>query len=441
MFDSRPQPTDQRQRLAAALRTHFGLCIDRYPPALVKSMLTSVEKHQFEPNHLFTAFSIGETTFFRHPEQFRFFADAIGSLPGPRTGEGLRIWSAGCASGEEAYSLAFTLHKAGFPTAEIIGTELNDFSIERAKAATYRSWSLRGVAPEQMSLLEQSGVEFRVPTAIRRMVRFEKLNLAHDPFPRNLDAIFCRNVLMYFCPEACERVLEQFQSSLRPGGLLFLGYADSEPSNRSLWERLPPGAGPCFRRLNVTSVELDSAVPVVQQNPRPQAIPLWEAPQHSTTSTIQSPHPAAGDRHATVLVQAARGLTAQGNHRGALELLRNAKAEGHLDPSLHVLTSIVADDAGEHELALEAARRAAMLAPQEPVPQFFLGACLLRAGEAGLAMARFQVCRLLLLHVKKLDQPLPYGEGLTASQLQRVLDLRSMDAPHLKPHAYPALTN
>lgn len=186
--------------------------------------------------------TVGETFFFRHPEQFDALRhDLLGSFLALKRGGAspgqLRALSAGCASGEEAYTLAITLHRAGLLMQgvdwEVLAVDLNPAALARATAARYGEWSLRATPPEQRELwFRQTGPsEWTVNPSLREKVRFEARQLgmpdavfwAQDRF----DIIFCRNVLMYFEPAALRQAIRNLTGALAPGGVLFLGHAET----------------------------------------------------------------------------------------------------------------------------------------------------------------------------------------------------------------------
>jgi len=187
------------------------------------------EKHLDE---LIADVAVGETYFFRHPGQFRALVQCV--FPWLRseksqTNPGLRIWSAGCSTGEEAYSLAWTAWTAcrqWTVSIEVVGTDVSEAALERARRARYGRNSLRGLSREtvrQFLVEEQPGV-FRPVEPARRLVRFERLNLVSSEVDRmrNFDVIFCRNVLIYFEQSVRQRVLRSLHRSLRDGGYLFV---------------------------------------------------------------------------------------------------------------------------------------------------------------------------------------------------------------------------
>ena len=179
------------------------------------------------------AVSVGETFFFRHPEQFRFIAERL--LPGLEAGATpLRAWSAGCATGEEAYSIAACLADL-LPSkrVEVLGTDLLERNLTAARVGIYGAWSRRPSGPilhPVFSADAQGGAT--VGAKVRALTRFALHNLL-EPAPGSFELIFCRNVLIYFSPEAARVALRHLADALAPGGTLFLGPLDARES--------PPG--------------------------------------------------------------------------------------------------------------------------------------------------------------------------------------------------------
>ncbi len=183
--------------------------------------------------------TVGETYFFRDAAQFRFIRETI--LPeirerrrGDRTA---RVWSAGCATGEEAYSLAITLAEAGFDRAEVIATDLSRASLLKAERGVYGDWSMRGDA----AVAARAGVErknnlYYVKHNIKKIVQFRILNLVLDEYPNpaiglaDLDLILCRNVFIYMDEESVARIARKLYESLAIGGRLVTGASDPPPS-------------------------------------------------------------------------------------------------------------------------------------------------------------------------------------------------------------------
>ncbi len=177
-----------------------------------------------------------ETSFFRYPETFQAFQRKV--LPelhmkkfweNPRM---LRLWSAGCATGEESYSIAIsicdTLEFAGGWNINILATDISRQALRQAERATYSARSLSNLAPHQKEMyFVAGGDEYTVKPKIRDMVTFVPMNLAQSVYVGRFDCIFCMNVLIYFSEQRRAALIQRFYEYLEPGGYLFLGHAES----------------------------------------------------------------------------------------------------------------------------------------------------------------------------------------------------------------------
>jgi chemotaxis methyl-accepting protein methylase len=163
-----------------------------------------------------------------------------------------RLWVAGCATGEEAYSLVLlageTLDTPD-PPIDVLATDVSEAALEAAETALYRPRSLAGLTPEERDrhFSEQNGM-WAPAESLRRLVRFGRHNLARDPAPplgeEPFDLITCRNVLIYFDRETVERVVGGLERALTPGGTLLLGAADALQGASRPAERTPPRREP-----------------------------------------------------------------------------------------------------------------------------------------------------------------------------------------------------
>ncbi|MDO8329758.1 MAG: CheR family methyltransferase [Fluviicoccus sp.] len=158
----------------------------------------------------------------------------------------LRIWSAGCAEGQEIYTMAMLLREL-IPDLKswcisLLATDINRSALKKAAVGKYRKWSLRSTPPGiRMHYFHRAEYEFVICDDVRRMVRFSYLNLAEDLFPSlhggqgNLDLVLCRNVLVYQSPERVPALISRLAGSLAAGGALLLGASDHVPASlRSL---------------------------------------------------------------------------------------------------------------------------------------------------------------------------------------------------------------
>jgi chemotaxis protein methyltransferase CheR len=180
--------------------------------------------------------TVGETYFFRNNDQFRAFAEICvpERIQAQAPHRRLRMLSAGCASGEEAYSLSILAQQIAGPTWDlsILAVDVNPSMLERARRARFSQWALRETTPEvQRRWFRADGAESILDEAARALVRFEERNLTEDDHrlwpPETYDIVFCRNVLMYFAPDKAQAVVERIARSLLPGGYLFLGHAET----------------------------------------------------------------------------------------------------------------------------------------------------------------------------------------------------------------------
>jgi chemotaxis protein methyltransferase CheR len=163
-----------------------------------------------------------ETAFWRHPEQLEAVARLVAARPAPA-----RIWSAGCATGEEPYSVAIALLEAGRGGRgdRVLATDVSMRALDGARAATYGDRALRRLPREVATRWLEPGKRRRVAPAPRALVAFERHNLVRDPPPEGapFDVVLCRNVLIYFAPETAAAVLYRLVAAVAPGGLLVLG--------------------------------------------------------------------------------------------------------------------------------------------------------------------------------------------------------------------------
>ena len=218
-------------RLRKRMDAHGLSCYYQY-----YNLLTRAPDGRNEMQKFIDALTTNETYFFRHPEHFNRLTDVLipDILKGKPAGSAVRIWSAACASGEEAYSIAIQVRERRPATApgdfEILGSDINLDMIGKANIAAYSAYATDKMSPvlrERYFIREMDREVYHLGQNIRKMVRFHQANLL-DPFPYGqFDAIFCRNVLFYFDGGTRDRVISLLHRSLAPGGYLITGYAES----------------------------------------------------------------------------------------------------------------------------------------------------------------------------------------------------------------------
>jgi len=193
-----------------------------------------------ELKSLLNEITVGETCFFRNQPQLDALQKVV--IPGVVANKAnqplrhLRIWSAGCSTGEEAYTLAMMMleNSGGLLknwTFEIIATDLNENSLLKAQEGIYGDYALRNVKSYYLDkYFEKVGDGYRVGQALRSLVRFSRVNLLDDGrmvFLKAMDVIFCCNVLIYFDSASKRRVVQHFYNNLLPNSYFFLGHSES----------------------------------------------------------------------------------------------------------------------------------------------------------------------------------------------------------------------
>ncbi|WP_043930505.1 CheR family methyltransferase [Bacillus sp. EB01] len=169
------------------------------------------------------------TEFYRNPEVWEYLHHS--ALPGLlQKRASLNCWSAGCSTGEEAYTLAMILEEMDIETYSIVASDLNDSLLTKAKQGLYREKAL-GSLPSGLKLkyLRKFGTHYSVHKDMKKAVSFERQNLLHGRLESGFDLILCRNVIMYLTEEANHYLLSRLSSAMCPGGILVVGSRDSIP--------------------------------------------------------------------------------------------------------------------------------------------------------------------------------------------------------------------
>ena len=223
----------------------------------IEAYVKYLQQTPAEVEALFRDLLIGVTSFFRDPEAFETLAREV--LPAlfaaKPAGSVIRVWSAGCSTGEEAYSLAILLqeqieaHRQGH-TAQVFATDLDDAAIARARAGLYPSSIAADISPERLArffVAEPGGAAYRVHKGIRDMLVFSVQDVIKDPPFSKLDVLSCRNLMIYLSAEPQRKLIPLFHYALNPGGVLFLGTSEGVGDQAELFTPLDRKAK-LFRR-------------------------------------------------------------------------------------------------------------------------------------------------------------------------------------------------
>lgn len=315
---------------------------------------------------LLSALNVSETYFFRGAPQIKVLEQRIlPELIGRRRRERrLRIWSAGCSTGEEAYTLAILLRSLlPVPTewdVLILATDINGRSLERARRGLYTAWSLRG-APEfvRTSYLARKGDRFEVVPQIRDMVTFSRLNLAEDHYPspstdaQAMDLIVCRNVLLYFDEDGTRAVVRRLRDALAEGGWLML--APSEAAIGAFDGLVLDGSATAvYRRPQAQPARPGPEVKTAARKTAARLPPAASRPSPPSPPTPRLEPSAPGGPTA---FEEALALWKAGLAEEALRRLK-AEAEGRpLTAPLHYLTGLILLEEERTDEALATFRR------------------------------------------------------------------------------------
>jgi chemotaxis protein methyltransferase CheR len=355
------------ERAARAAAEAAGEPLD--PPALARR-LRAVTPDEPLRRAFIGALTISETHFFRLRGQFDALAERVlpGLLIARRATRRLRLWSAGCSTGEEAWSLAILLERLLPPgwEATILATDVDEAALDRARRGVYRAHSFRDT-PESLRArwfaVTPDGWE--VDPRLRRRVRFAALNLVTGSYPSaangttGIDLLLCRNVLMYFTPEARARTAARLSACLAPGGWLAIAPAE-----------LSPGAFPDLAVRHFPAA-------VLHQRPD-RALPAPPAADPAAPPRRTPPRPA--ERVAAGQMADARALADRGEGAEAERLLA-ALLEG--DPLLaeaRELRGLLLLERGDDEGAESELRAALFIEPDRAPARATLSALLARRG-------------------------------------------------------------
>lgn len=379
--------------------------------------------------------TVGETYFFRTAALFGQLERLLARWIDERRGreQRLRLWSAGCCTGEEVYSLAILVHRLLRDPEnwelEILGTDVNPHFLRRAEAGEYGVWSFRGTPPALREECFDAATpnRYRVPSRFRRGVRFERLNLAAAADvnrvveAESVDLVLCRNVLLYFEPEAARAVVRRLHRSLRPGGCLVLATCECDLPPADLFEAIPYEEGRLHRkhagasRAPSPSVQVGAAAAGAVL----AAIPGATGRVEERPATAHEGSQTAGTPSSTNVL--ARELANRGDLAAARATCEEALSQDGMNAGLHYLLATIQLEEGNEAGAVVSLRRSLYLDPEFVLAHLALHNQFAAQGRMAEAGRHRRSAQRLLSRFAPADA-LPEGDGLTAGDLQRVLE-------------------
>jgi chemotaxis protein methyltransferase CheR len=362
--------------------------------------------------------TVGETYFFRHPEQFQ--ALRLRALPAladaRRAQRRLRALSAGCASGEEAWSLAICLQALLGLEREpwdwsVLGVDLNPAALARARLGRYGAWSLRELPePQREPWLQRSGEEFEIDPGLRRHVDFQADNLSDagaacwhaGPY----ELVFCRNVLMYLTPAAAAGVVARTCAALAPGGYLFLGHADTLREQPGLQLCHSDGCFYYRREVAPSPAPAPAAAPARPRPALPASAPAPEPAERAVLALLRQEHHAealAAARAAGPALLLAQAALLAGQGRldeawQASEALLASAPQRSRRAAAHYVQGLCLEARAQASGAEQRYRQAARLDPDFALPRLRLGLLARRRGELALMRSELARAAALLQH-------------------------------------------
>jgi chemotaxis protein methyltransferase CheR len=377
--------------LAAAERTAPGT-----QPLQLLEALHRGDRELWE--RLIDEVTINETFFFRHVSDLLAVDWHVLWTAARRAGsDSVRVWVAGCASGEEAYTLAILAAEAFAPApapVSILATDISTSALQKAERARYGTRSVRGVAPElRTRYFAAHGKELQVDQQIRTMVKLARHNLVRDPVPPggvdSFELITCRNTLIYFDPPTVDGVIASLQAALSPGGKLVLGAAD----------RIS-GSTKVLRRRS--------------RMPKPSA-PSGKRRRERSTPQFVAPSPVEG------LAEAVSAANA-GELDAAIRIATAVVSGDPLNAEALIVRGLAELSAQNAPAAVSSFRHALYVRPGNALAAFHLGRALERCGDRAAAARSYRQA-LRIMNGTGTDEAVSVGD-IEAACAMRLSELR-----------------
>ncbi len=403
------------------------------------TLLRDGHRGESELDELVRDLTIGETYFFRHREQFDALRQTVlpDILRRNASRRQIRIWSAGCASGAEVYSISILLHRefgnalAGWDVS-ILGTDINRTFLAQAREGQFGDWALRSTDEAiKSSYFERHAGRWRIGDPYREGVSFQYHNLVKHPYPslvHNLaafDLILCRNVMIYFSRDVIGNCVDRFWNSLVEGGWLLVGHAEvNQESFRAFRTVTVPGtvlferAGEALpaQRVENATVALAQAAPW-QPPTLPDLPPLLGRPPpvpENGESGGMGGHP---------LTTKIRQLADRAEWKAAAQLCLKMIDEDALNPLGHFYHALVLEQTGQMRAAESALSRAIYLDREFVLAHYHRGLLLQRGQDVAAAARSFRNVMNLLRRMDS-DKRFAEADGIAAAELMELAQMQ-----------------
>jgi chemotaxis protein methyltransferase CheR len=383
--------------------------------------LNGSEKGNAEFDHIIARLTIGETYFFRDENQFSAIRDVIlpDILERNQASKELRIWSAGCSTGAEPYSLAILLARDLADRLDgwqicIYASDLNRSYLAQAEEAKFRAWALRSTSDEiKHECFSKEGLHWTIHTRYKQWISFHHMNLVGSEFVypfserTHFDLILCRNVMIYFAPEVNLHLVGQFHRSLTEGGWLVVGAPEYNLVHYS-----------AFRTVNVPGAKLYQKV---TQAALPAAEYLDQPPVQFVAQPLAAPPVPAGPD-----IEGLRQLADRGEWKSAAEYGQKLLTRDRLNPAIYFYQALIFENLGSTNEAERSLRQAIYLHRKFVMAHYHLGLALIR-GRKMLAASRSFGNVIKVLAGLPEDVTVTAGSGISAGALKELAKMRLED--------------
>ncbi|HWQ52359.1 MAG TPA: CheR family methyltransferase [Bryobacteraceae bacterium] len=395
-----------------------------------ETLLKQSARGREEMDALIAEFTIGETYFFRHREQFDLLRTTVFPelLERRRASRKLRIWSAGCATGAEPYSISILLRLhfaeqiAGWDIS-ILGTDINRAFLARAQEGIYEKWAFREGSHDLVERCFKPVGEHRwaLRTEFREGVSFRYQNLVADlppsgPDGDRFDLVLCRNVLIYFDRPRMREVAAGLYDSLADGGWLVVGHAEPSAEVFRAFSTVSIAGGiTAYRKLEDEAIESPQTLAPPQEPEAVTFFPVVELPPAPEPAIASLPPSPAQP----VRIEEVRGLADRGHWQEAALKCRSILTSNGLDPAAHFTLALILEHTGDVREAERSLRAAVYLDRGFALAHYHLGLLLHRRRAAREALRAFQNVLELLAAVPA-EQLVEHGDGITATELREL---------------------
>ncbi|MDA3937364.1 MAG: hypothetical protein PF636_11035 [Actinomycetota bacterium] len=400
---------------ADSLRISLITRATRFAYGTLQQYYDTLTSSESEFKELMNLVTINETSFFRFPAQF----DALRNRVVPEILEGkssadkaFRVWSAGCSTGEEPYTISMSLLDSGLGglgnTPHVMGTDVSTNALAKAQQGVYPARALLNLSREVVTrYFEPMADGHRVVDMARKPVEFQFHNLIKEPYPLGLmgnwDVIFCRNVTIYFRLESTQRVVENFYNSLNPGGYLFIGHSETLTSITDRFEPIEVDGVFLYRKPRARHFHTFGQV--VEQRREERSRDAARAKRKRLRDAVvqagidakvaaqavaDAPQIDLLEGTVDELVARAKALSAEGDKDQVLQIVARVMMLDENNTDAYLLAAYAHADVGDYLSALGESHKALAIDPLLGAARYVLGIIYQQQGDQVRALSEFK---------------------------------------------------